>query len=132
MSPFSPLSPHVPPAGLLFVVELSSILSRFPNSSLLWPHSPGRPTAEPADPDSTDGYRGERRGAAAGGGGRGWEPGAAVLTAPTSAGYTVAVGELDGDPKTKGWPPLCPPAPPWGCDPPALRGPRTPRELRAG
>ncbi|XP_042748216.1 integrin alpha-IIb [Lagopus leucura] len=71
--PLSPFSPHVPPAGLLFVVELASILSRFPNSSLLWPHSPGRPTAEPADPDSTDGYR----------------------------GYAVAVGELDGDPKTK-------------------------------
>lgn len=59
--------------GLLYVVEMESILSRFPNSSLLWPHSPGRPTGEQTDPDYSDGYR----------------------------GYSVAVGEFDDNPKTK-------------------------------
>ena len=49
------------------MVEMESILSRFPNSSLLWPHSPGRPTGEQTDPDYSDGYRGEQLCPTAGG-----------------------------------------------------------------
>ncbi|XP_072212980.1 integrin alpha-IIb [Excalfactoria chinensis] len=59
--------------GLLYVVDLPSILSRFPNVSLLWSHTPGRPTAEQSDPQFYDAYR----------------------------GYSVAVGEFDDNPKTK-------------------------------
>ncbi|XP_061874669.1 integrin alpha-IIb-like isoform X1 [Colius striatus] len=59
--------------GLLYSVELDAILSRFHGKSLLWAGGPGRPTEEPMSLDYEDGYR----------------------------GYSVAVGEFDGDPKTK-------------------------------
>lgn len=58
--------------GLVYSVELDKILRRFLGTSLLWPGSPGRPT-EPVFGDYEDGYR----------------------------GYSVAVGEFDGNPKTK-------------------------------
>ncbi|XP_031456856.1 integrin alpha-IIb isoform X3 [Phasianus colchicus] len=82
--------------GLLYVVEAASILARFPNSSLLWSHSPGRPTVEQADPEYIDGYR----------------------------GYSVAVGEFDGNPETKGLLPVFPPNPFVGLWP---HGPLCPR-----
>ncbi|XP_030321602.1 integrin alpha-IIb [Calypte anna] len=59
--------------GLLYSVRLDSLLSRFHGRSLLWPERPGRPTEEPLSSDYEDGYR----------------------------GYSVAVGEFDGDPRTK-------------------------------
>ncbi|XP_074973401.1 integrin alpha-IIb [Phalacrocorax aristotelis] len=59
--------------GLLYLVEVDTILSRFHGKSLLWPERPGRPTEQPAYMDYGDGYR----------------------------GYSVAVGEFDDDPKTK-------------------------------
>ncbi|KAM9267463.1 integrin alpha-IIb isoform 2-T2 [Morus bassanus] len=59
--------------GLLYLVEVDSILARFHGKSLLWPERPGRPTEQPAYMDYGDGYR----------------------------GYSVAVGEFDDDPKTK-------------------------------
>ncbi|XP_074413589.1 integrin alpha-IIb isoform X3 [Zonotrichia albicollis] len=59
-------------SGLLYSVELDKILRRFLGTSLLWLGSPGRPT-EPMFGDYEDGYR----------------------------GYSVAVGEFDGNPKTK-------------------------------
>ncbi|XP_063260136.1 integrin alpha-IIb isoform X2 [Prinia subflava] len=58
--------------GLVYSVELDKILRRFLGTSLLWLGSPGRPT-EPVFGDYEDGYR----------------------------GYSVAVGEFDGNPKTK-------------------------------
>nr|XP_030112176.3 integrin alpha-IIb [Taeniopygia guttata] len=58
--------------GLVYSVELDKILRRFSGKSLLWLGSPGRPT-EPLSGDYEDGYR----------------------------GYSVAVGEFDGNPKTK-------------------------------
>ncbi|XP_053856110.1 integrin alpha-IIb [Vidua macroura] len=58
--------------GLVYSVELDKILRRFLGTSLLWLGSPGRPT-EPVSGDYEDGYR----------------------------GYSVAVGEFDGNPKTK-------------------------------
>ncbi|XP_066061333.1 integrin alpha-IIb isoform X1 [Chamaea fasciata] len=58
--------------GLVYSVELDKILTRFLGTSLLWLGSPGRPT-EPMFGDYEDGYR----------------------------GYSVAVGEFDGNPKTK-------------------------------
>ncbi|XP_064256206.1 integrin alpha-IIb [Passer domesticus] len=58
--------------GLVYSVELDKILRRFLGTSLLWLGSPGRPT-EPLSGDEEDGYR----------------------------GYSVAVGEFDGNPKTK-------------------------------
>ncbi|XP_039556780.1 integrin alpha-IIb isoform X3 [Passer montanus] len=58
--------------GLVYSVELDKILRRFLGTSLLWLGSPGRPT-EPLSGDDEDGYR----------------------------GYSVAVGEFDGNPKTK-------------------------------
>ncbi|CAM9806537.1 unnamed protein product [Bubo scandiacus] len=59
--------------GLLYSVGVDAILTRFHGKSLLWPERPGRPTEEPLSRDYEDGYR----------------------------GYSVAVGEFDGDPKTK-------------------------------
>ncbi|KAM6189970.1 integrin alpha-IIb [Sarcoramphus papa] len=59
--------------GLLYSVEVDAILTRFHGKSLLWPERPGRPTEEPVSTDYEDGYR----------------------------GYSVAVGEFDGNPKTK-------------------------------
>ncbi|KAM9520726.1 integrin alpha-IIb [Guaruba guarouba] len=59
--------------GLLYSVEIDAILTRFHGKSLLWPEQPGRPTEEPVSFDYEDGYR----------------------------GYSVAVGEFDGNPKTK-------------------------------
>ncbi|XP_075578728.1 integrin alpha-IIb [Pelecanus crispus] len=59
--------------GLLYSVEVDAILSRFHGTSLLWPERPGRPTEEPTSRAYEDGYR----------------------------GYSVAVGEFDGNPKTK-------------------------------
>ncbi|XP_075299723.1 integrin alpha-IIb isoform X2 [Opisthocomus hoazin] len=59
--------------GLLYVVEVDAILTRFHGTSLLWPGRPGRPTEEQMSTDYDDGYR----------------------------GYSVAVGEFDGDPETK-------------------------------
>ncbi|XP_056368074.1 integrin alpha-IIb [Oenanthe melanoleuca] len=58
--------------GLVYSVELDKILRRFLGTSLLWLGSPGRPT-EPVSVAYEDGYR----------------------------GYSVAVGEFDGNPKTK-------------------------------
>ncbi|XP_062364482.1 integrin alpha-IIb isoform X1 [Cinclus cinclus] len=58
--------------GLVYSVELDKILGRFLGTSLLWLGSPGRPT-EPVSRAYDDGYR----------------------------GYAVAVGEFDGNPKTK-------------------------------
>ncbi|KAM7029656.1 integrin alpha-IIb [Acridotheres tristis] len=58
--------------GLVYSVELDKILRRFLGTSLLWLGSPGRPT-EPVSGAYEDGYR----------------------------GYSVAVGEFDGNPKTK-------------------------------
>ncbi|XP_065555326.1 integrin alpha-IIb isoform X2 [Lathamus discolor] len=59
--------------GLLYSVGIDAILTRFHGKSLLWPEQPGRPTEEPVSFDYEDGYR----------------------------GYSVAVGEFDGNPKTK-------------------------------
>ncbi|KAM4884298.1 integrin alpha-IIb isoform 1-T1 [Sylvia borin] len=59
-------------SGLVYSVELDKILRRFLGTSLLWLGSPGRPT-DPVFGDYEDGYR----------------------------GYSVAVGEFDGNPKTK-------------------------------
>ncbi|XP_014816354.1 PREDICTED: integrin alpha-IIb-like [Calidris pugnax] len=59
--------------GLLYSVEVDAILTRFHGTSLLWPERPGRPTEDPMAMDYEDGYR----------------------------GYSVAVGEFDGDPETK-------------------------------
>ncbi|XP_051628619.1 integrin alpha-IIb [Manacus candei] len=58
--------------GLLYSVEVNTILSRFHGTSLLWLGTPGRPTV-PVSLEYEDGYR----------------------------GYSVAVGEFDGDPRTK-------------------------------
>ncbi|XP_014740263.1 PREDICTED: integrin alpha-IIb [Sturnus vulgaris] len=65
-------SPTRCPPGLVYSVELDKILRRFLGTSLLWLGSPGRPT-EPVSGAYEDGYR----------------------------GYSVAVGEFDGNPKTK-------------------------------
>uniref|UniRef100_A0A8C3KCZ6 Integrin subunit alpha 2b n=1 Tax=Calidris pygmaea TaxID=425635 RepID=A0A8C3KCZ6_9CHAR len=62
------------PPGLLYSVEVDAILTRFHGTSLLWPERPGRPTEDPMSMDYEDGYR----------------------------GYSVAVGEFDDDPETKG------------------------------
>ncbi|XP_023802892.1 integrin alpha-IIb-like, partial [Cyanistes caeruleus] len=59
-------------SGLVYSVELDKILRRFTGSSLLWLGTPGRPTG-PVSWDYEDGYR----------------------------GYSVAVGEFDGNPRTK-------------------------------
>ncbi|XP_061333470.1 integrin alpha-IIb isoform X2 [Pezoporus flaviventris] len=59
--------------GLLYSVGIDAILTRFHGKSLLWLEQPGRPTEEPVSFDYEDGYR----------------------------GYSVAVGEFDGNPKTK-------------------------------
>ncbi|KAM6042422.1 integrin alpha-IIb isoform 2-T2 [Chlamydotis macqueenii] len=59
--------------GLLYLVEVDAVLTRFHGKSLLWPERPGRPTEDPMSMDYEDGYR----------------------------GYSVAVGEFDGNPKTK-------------------------------
>ncbi|XP_064492663.1 integrin alpha-IIb isoform X1 [Pseudopipra pipra] len=58
--------------GLLYSVEVNTILSRFHGTSLLWLGTPGRPTV-PVSLEYEDGYR----------------------------GYSVAVGEFDGDLRTK-------------------------------
>ncbi|KAM9215014.1 LOW QUALITY PROTEIN: integrin alpha-IIb [Leptosomus discolor] len=59
--------------GLLYLVEVDDILTRFHGESLLWPERPGRPTEMLLSTDYEDGYR----------------------------GYSVAVGEFDNDPQTK-------------------------------
>ncbi|KAM6042838.1 LOW QUALITY PROTEIN: integrin alpha-IIb [Theristicus caerulescens] len=59
--------------GLLYLVEVHTILTRFHGESLLWPERPGRPTEELMARAYRDGY----------------------------LGYSVAVGEFDGNPKTK-------------------------------
>ncbi|XP_067167901.1 integrin alpha-IIb [Apteryx mantelli] len=56
-------------SGLLYSVSVDAILSRYHGTSLLWPEGPGRPTAQQASEDYDNAYR----------------------------GYSVAVGELDGD-----------------------------------
>ncbi|XP_068023254.1 integrin alpha-IIb isoform X2 [Melanerpes formicivorus] len=59
--------------GLLYLVEVDAILARFHGHSLLWPERPGRPTQILLSTDYNDAYR----------------------------GYSVAVGEFDGNPQTK-------------------------------
>lgn len=90
------------PPGLLYVVEVDAILTLFHGKSLLWPERPGRPSGILTSEEYEDAYRGEPR---AWGSpahrrlvpGPGWVTGARL-----PAGYSVAVGEFNDDPKTKG------------------------------
>lgn len=84
------------------MVEVDAILTLFHGKSLLWPERPGRPSGILTSEEYEDAYRGEPR---AWGSpahrrlvpGPGWVTGAHL-----PAGYSVAVGEFNDDPKTKG------------------------------